>query len=64
MAPLTGLSGLRCLRLSLPFWDCSWGWLRQLLRLTSVHISDCGMLIVCVLCMRAVATDPAPGQRW
>ena len=63
MAPLTGLSGLQCLRLSVPFWDCSWGWLRQLLRLTSILLSDCGMLIVCVSCVLAVATHPAPGQR-
>jgi hypothetical protein len=63
MAPLTGLSGLQCLRLSVPFWDCSWGWLRQLLRLTTILISDCGMLIVCVSCVPAVATHPTPGQR-
>jgi hypothetical protein len=49
MAPLTGLSSLQCLRLSVPFWDCSWGWLRQLLRLTSIIISDCGVLIVRIL---------------
>jgi hypothetical protein len=44
MAPLTGLSNLQCLRLSLPFWSCSWGWLQKLLRLTSLHISDGGKL--------------------
>jgi hypothetical protein len=44
IAPLAGLSGLQSLRLSLPFRDCTWDWLQQLLRLTSLYLSDCGEL--------------------
>ena len=64
MAPLTGLSNLQGLRLSLPFRRCSWEWLHQLLRLTSIYISDCGTP-VCVdgMCLSemsyAAAAPPA-----
>jgi hypothetical protein len=44
MAPLTGLANLQCLQLRLQSRHRNyWGWLQQLLRLTSIHISEYGM---------------------
>lgn len=60
MAPLTGLSHLQCLRVSLPFWRSSWGWLQQLLRLTSLHISDGGKLVGTCLSDMLYASTASP----
>jgi hypothetical protein len=46
-APIRALTGLQCLRLSLHTHSGNWSWLRQLHRLTDLHLSTHGMLALC-----------------
>ena len=70
MAPLTGLANLQCLQLQLQsFHRNYWGWLQQLRRLTSIHISEYGkyahlvrVLHECLLLQQQLGKDLLPHQ--